>query len=73
MADDKNPENYTDILLEDISGKMQILADGISALQDTTKELKVIVSDIPEMRDDIKAIKSAVTNHERRITHLEAA
>ncbi|HUD07182.1 MAG TPA: hypothetical protein VMR34_04820 [Candidatus Saccharimonadales bacterium] len=73
-------KDHLEVLLEDIDGKMQALAEGMSLLQADSREIKKSVAHISKIEDDIKAIKAAVTDHNRvlddhgvRITSLEHA
>ena len=71
-------KNYTDVLLEDINGKFDIVVEMFGVLKEQLDQ-KADKSDVEEMRQDIRALILAVTedhrvlqDHERRITKLEA-
>lgn len=74
MAD----KNYTDVLLEDISDKFDIVLDGIKGMREEMTGL-ARQKDLEEVKQEVKTIKHVLTDtneqladHKKRITHLEA-
>ncbi len=73
-------KNYTDVLLEEMNGKFDLLLEAISPLKDMQNDMFLMKEDISELKTDVKIIKAEVTDtnvqvieHEARITELEAA
>lgn len=76
MSSDKD---NLEVILEDMNGKFDRLIEVTDQIQDELKT-KPSREEFDELKADVKIIKAAVTdhsaqlnNHERRITHLEAA
>jgi hypothetical protein len=59
--------NDTNILLEDINGKFDFIAEAVGQIQDQVKVLPTIQKDIEEIKTEVKAIRATVTNHEKRL------
>jgi len=51
-------DNRTDLLLEDIQSKVQLLVEATSVLAQDMHAVKQSVARIPEMADDIKVLKA---------------
>ena len=71
--------DHTDVLLEDINGKFDIILEAVGGLQEEMKGLAK-QPDLEEVKTDVTTIKLAVTghseqltNHENRIGQLEVA
>jgi hypothetical protein len=71
--------NHTDVLLEDINGKFDVVLEVVGQIQDQIKNLPTR-DEFTELKDDVKTIKLAVTghserlsDHEKRIGQLETA
>ena len=71
-------KNYTDVILEDINGKFDLLLEIVVPMRKEVSEVKKMTDKIPEIQADIKTIKLAlkqtnmqVRDHETRITKLE--
>ena len=68
----------TEIMPEDLTGKMDLLVDIVQSMQKQTIFIPEIRDDIAALKQDVKTIKAAVTDtskqansHEHRITKLE--
>lgn len=71
-------KNHTDVLLEDMNAKFDVMMEAIVQLRSDMKEMTT-KADFEEVKQDVKTIKAAVTDtntqvqdHEHRITSLEA-
>ena len=71
-------ENYRDVLLEDMNGKIDTILEIVVPMRQELTAVKRIVEDIPEIKADIQTIKHVlkitndqVRDHETRITKLE--
>jgi polyhydroxyalkanoate synthesis regulator phasin len=71
-------KNYTDVLLEDMNGKFDLLLDIMKGMQE---EMRTFAkqADLKEVKQDVKVIKAAVTetnkdvhNLQVRVAHLES-
>ena len=76
MSKDKD---YTNVLLEEMNSKFDILIEVVGGMKDEMKTLAK-QSDLDEVKADVKVIKAAVTDvsdqvarHEVRISDLETA
>ena len=72
-------KDYTDILLEDMNGKFDLLLELMTPLKQMQSDIKVTKEDVAELKTDVRIIKAAVTDsshqvrdHNKRITKLEA-
>jgi len=70
-------QDYTDVLLEDMSAKFDILIEGFGQIRNEVKTLAT-QSSLDEVKADVKVIKAAVTDlsahvndHEERLTATE--
>lgn len=73
MSSDKD---NLEVILEDMNGKFNRMLEIVSL----TREEMATKAELEEVKSDVKVIKAAVidqnaqlNDHERRITHLEAA
>jgi hypothetical protein len=73
-------ENYTNVLLEDINGKFDLLIELVTPLLVLPPIVSKIADRLERVESDVKIIKKVVTghsatlkNHENRITKLESA
>jgi hypothetical protein len=73
-------KNYTDVLLEDMNHKFDLLLEAIAPLKDMQKDIFALKEDLEEVKQDVKVVKAAVTDlskqvhgHERRFTKLKTA
>jgi wobble nucleotide-excising tRNase len=71
-------DNYTNVLLDDMNGKFDILLDGMKSMHDEMKTLAK-QTDLEVVKQDVKAIKLVLTDtnkqvqdHEHRVSRLEA-
>lgn len=78
MSDDKSISNLT-VLVEQVIDQNNRVLEAVESMRDELKT-KTSQTDLEEVKADIKAIKAAVTDtnrrvqdHEQRITQLEAA
>jgi hypothetical protein len=79
MDDMKRDIAYLGAQIEETNSNVKAILEIVVPMQQDVIELKRITADIPGMKQDIKIIKAAVkstsiqvTNHEHRITCLEA-
>ena len=63
-------DNYTDVLLEDISSKFDRVLEVVSALSDRV-DLTATKEDVEEVRSDVRIIKAAVTDHSHQLQDHE--
>ena len=76
MSKDKD---YTNVLLEEMNGKFDLLIEIVGGMKDEMKTLAK-QTDLEEVKADVKVVKAAVIDqtrqlnvHEARITNLETA
>ena len=72
-------KNYTDVLLEDMNHKFDLLLEIVGQMRDEMKTLAK-QTDLEEVKQDVKVVKAAVTDlsrqvhgHEKRFTKLKTA
>lgn len=53
-------DDYTNVILEDINSKFDVIADAVGQVQKKMKDLAK-QTDLEEVRADVKTIKAAVT------------
>ena len=75
-----NAKNYHDVLLEQLIAQNKAILEYVGDMPKVLAKLGTIERDVTELKQDVKVIKAAVTDvshqaadHERRISHLEAA
>jgi hypothetical protein len=84
MSDNQPRDNYTDILLEELREHFRVVIEALADVQHHTRYIPEMRQDISRLRGDVETIKKAVTetnhklrkqvtDHEHRITPLEAA
>lgn len=73
-------KDYTNVLLEEMNGKFDLLLEAVAPLKDMQKDIIVMKEDIVELKGDAKVIKAAVTDlshqvadHDREIRELKTA
>jgi len=71
-------QDYTDVLLEDMNTKFDVLLEAIQPLGKMSEDLHQTMQDVAELKTDVKVIKAAVTDlstqvndREQRVTVLE--
>jgi len=71
--------NYTNILLEEMNAKFDLMLEIVSSLATLPAAVRKLQEDVDQIQIDIRIIKSVVTSrsgqlqaHERRITRLES-
>ncbi len=77
MSDNRD---YTGVLLEDMNSKMDAVVEAVGQINDQIKVLPAMQADLEEVKADVKTIKSVagghsgqLTDHEERLSVLEAA
>jgi len=73
-------KNYTNVLLEDMNGKFDLLLEAIAPLKQMQQDIFTTKEDVAELKADVKVIKAAVTDlshqvnrHEKEIAELKTA
>ena len=64
---------HLEVLVEDVNDKLQVLADGMSVLQDDMRQVKDELKAHEAVPGDIKAIKAAVTDQSRELKSIDHA
>lgn len=71
-------ENYTNVILEEMNGKFDLLVEAVGTVQEKLETL-ALKKDLTEVKEDVKMIRAAVTDHSgefqehgRRLTQFEA-
>ena len=64
-------DNHTDVLLEDIQGKLQLLVDVTSVLAQDIKEMKPQVALIPQLAVDVQTLKVVQADQGKELRHIE--
>ena len=73
-------DSYTNVLLEEIRAQNKAVLEYVGEIPKLAARLDRIEQNVVELKQDVKVIKAAVTdvshqvsNHEQRISRLEAA
>lgn len=66
-----NPDNYTDVLLEEIRDQMKAVLEIVASNQTKVSKLDGIEHDVAELKEDMHIVKHAVTNTNKELHLLE--
>ncbi len=80
MVMSKEDKDYTNVLLEEMNSKFDLLLEMMQPIKKLQEDTSVLIEDIQTVKSDVKKIKTVVTdqskqltNHEVRIIDLETA
>jgi len=73
-------KDYTDVLLEEMNSKFDLLLEAIAPLKQMQQDIFTTKEDVAELKADVKVIKAVVTDlshqvnrHEKEIAELKTA